>query len=150
MPYLNAVIKELLRKHPPTYMSLTHAVTEPAKLGGYDIPTDVNVEIFLPGISDDPNLWSEPEKFDPDRFFLGKEDADMTGVSGVKMIPFGMGRRICPGLNMATVHVSLMLARLIQEFEWSDPENTRVDFTEKLEFTVVMKNTLRAKIKPRM
>uniref|UniRef100_A0A0V0HLX9 Putative ovule protein n=1 Tax=Solanum chacoense TaxID=4108 RepID=A0A0V0HLX9_SOLCH len=70
MPYLNAVIKELLRKHPPTYMSLTHAVTEPAKLGGYDIPTDVNVEIFLPGISDDPNLWSEPEKFDPDRFFL--------------------------------------------------------------------------------
>lgn len=150
MPYLNAVVKELLRKHPPTYMSLTHAVTEPAKLGGYDIPTGVNVEIFLPGISDDPNLWSEPEKFDPDRFYLGKEDADITGVSGVKMIPFGMGRRICPGLNMATVHVSLMLARLVQEFEWADPENTRVDFTEKLEFTVVMKNTLRAKIKPRM
>ncbi|XP_060212512.1 cytochrome P450 77A2 [Lycium barbarum] len=151
MPYLNAVIKELLRKHPPTYFSLTHAVIEPAKLGGYDIPTDANVEIFLPGISDDPNLWSEPEKFDPDRFFLGKEDADITGVSGVKMIPFGMGRRICPGLNMATVHVSLMLARLVQEFEWSVyPENTRVDFSEKLEFTVVMKDTLRAKIKPRM
>ncbi|XP_009760347.1 cytochrome P450 77A2 [Nicotiana sylvestris] len=151
MPYLNAVIKELLRKHPPTYFSLTHAVIEPAKLGGYDIPTDANVEIFLPGISDDPKLWSEPEKFDPDRFFLGKEEADITGVSGVKMIPFGMGRRICPGLNMATVHVSLMLARLVQEFEWSVyPENTKVDFSEKLEFTVVMKNNLRAKIKPRM
>ncbi|CAN4105836.1 unnamed protein product [Withania somnifera] len=151
MPYLNAVIKELLRKHPPTYMSLTHAVIEPAKLGGYHIPTDVNVEIFLPGISDDPNLWSEPEKFDPDRFFSGKEEADITGISGVKMIPFGMGRRICPGLNMATVHVSLMLGRLVQEFEWAAyPENTRVDFNEKLQFTVVMKNTLRAKIKPRM
>ncbi|KAJ8540304.1 hypothetical protein K7X08_030223 [Anisodus acutangulus] len=151
MTYLNAVIKELLRKHPPTYFSLTHAVIEPATLGGYDIPTDVNVEIFLPGISDDPKLWSEPEKFDPDRFFLDKEDADITGVSGVKMIPFGMGRRICPGLNMATVHVSLMLARLVQEFEWSVyPEKTRVDFSEKLEFTVVMKDTLRAKIKPRM
>ncbi|CAN4096115.1 unnamed protein product [Withania somnifera] len=151
MPYLNAVIKELLRKHPPTYMSLTHAVIKPAKLGGYDIPTDVNVEIFLPGISDDPSLWSEPEKFDPDRFFSGEEEADITGISGVKMIPFGMGRRICPGLNMATVHVSLMLGRLVQEFEWSVyPENTRVDFSEKLEFTVVMRNTLRAKIKPRM
>nr|XP_016438025.1 PREDICTED: cytochrome P450 77A2 [Nicotiana tabacum] len=151
MPYLNAVVKELLRKHPPTYFSLTHAVIEPAKLGGYDIPTDANVEIFLPGISDDPKLWSEPEKFNPDRFFLGKEEADITGVTGVKMIPFGMGRRICPGLNMATVHVSLMLARLVQEFEWSVyPENTKVDFSEKLEFTVVMKNTLRAKIKPRM
>ncbi|KAI3470572.1 hypothetical protein Pfo_027235 [Paulownia fortunei] len=150
MPYLNAVVKELLRKHPPTYLSLTHAVTEPAKLGGYDIPTDTNVEIFLPGISDDPKIWSDPEKFDPDRFFLGREEADITGVTGVKMIPFGIGRRICPGLSMATVHVNLMLARMVQEFEWSGyPDNGKVDLSEKLEFTVVMKNSLRAKINPR-
>lgn len=150
-PYLNAFVKELLRKHPPTYFSLTHAVTEPAKLGGYDIPTDANVEIYLPAISEDPKLWSEPEKFDPDRFIKGKEEADITGVTGVKMMPFGVGRRICPGLGMATVHVNLMLARMIQEFEWSNyPENSKVDFSEKLEFTVVMKETLRAKIKPRM
>ncbi|XAR52279.1 hypothetical protein NMG60_11020253 [Bertholletia excelsa] len=151
MEYLNAVVKELLRKHPPTYFSLTHAVTEPAKLAGYDIPTDVNVEIYLPGISDDPKLWTNPEKFDPDRFFSGEEEADMTGVKGVKMMPFGIGRRICPGLGMATVHVNLMIARMVQEFEWSAyPENSKVDFSEKLEFTVVMKNTLRAKIKPRI
>ncbi|KAI5648466.1 hypothetical protein M9H77_34471 [Catharanthus roseus] len=151
MPYLNAVVKELLRKHPPTYFSLTHAVIEPAKLGGYDIPTDTNVELFLPAISEDPKLWSDPHKFDPDRFFTGKEDADITGVTGVKMMPFGVGRRICPGLAMATVHVNLMLARMVQEFEWSVyPENSKVDFSEKLEFTVVMKNTLRAKIKPRV
>ncbi|KAL6503645.1 hypothetical protein OROGR_025568 [Orobanche gracilis] len=151
MPYLNAVVKELLRKHPPTYFSLTHAVTEPAKLGGYDIPTDANVEFFLPGISDDPNLWADPEKFDPDRFWAGREEVDITGVTGVKMIPFGIGRRICPGLSMATVHVSLMLARMVQEFEWSDhpDDNGKVDLSEKLEFTVVMKNTLRAKITPR-
>lgn len=150
-PYLNAFVKELLRKHPPTYFSLTHAVTEPAKLGGYDIPTDTNVEIYLPAISEDPKLWSEPEKFDPDRFLSGREEADITGVTGVKMMPFGIGRRICPGLGMATVHVNLMIARMIQEFEWSCyPENSKVDFSEKLEFTVVMKETLRAKIKPRM
>nr|WET52759.1 cytochrome P450 77A88 [Callicarpa americana] len=150
MPYLNAVVKELLRKHPPTYFSLTHAVTEPAKLGGYDIPTDANVEFFLPGISDDPNVWSDPEKFDPDRFFTGREEADITGVTQVKMMPFGVGRRICPGLSMATVHVNLMLARMVQEFEWSGyPDNGKVDLSEKLEFTVVMKNSLRAKINPR-
>ncbi|KAL6580900.1 hypothetical protein OROMI_006823 [Orobanche minor] len=151
MPYLNAVVKELLRKHPPTYFSLTHAVTEPAKLGGYDIPTDANVEFFLPGISDDPNLWADPEKFDPDRFWAGREEADITGVTGVKMIPFGIGRRICPGLSMATVHVSLMLARMVHEFEWSYhlDDNGKVDLSEKLEFTVVMKNSLRAKITPR-
>lgn len=151
MPYLNAVGKELLRKHPPTYFSLTHAVIEPAKLGGYDIPTETNVEIFLPSISEDPKLWSDPMKFDPDRFLNGRDDADITGVTGVKMVPFGVGRRICPGLAMATVHVNLMLARMVQEFEWSaDPKDSKVDFSEKLEFTVVMKNTLRAHIKPRI
>ncbi|GER28912.1 cytochrome P450 [Striga asiatica] len=150
MPYLNAFVKELLRRHPPTYFSLTHAVTEPTTLGGYDIPTDANVEFFLPGISDDPTLWSDPERFDPERFLSGREEADMTGITGVKMIPFGIGRRICPGLSMATLHVSLMLARMVQEFEWSSvEEGGKVDFAEKVEFTVVMKNSLTAKITPR-
>ncbi|KAL6989407.1 hypothetical protein U1Q18_015155 [Sarracenia purpurea var. burkii] len=151
MPYLNAFVKELLRKHPPTYFSLTHAVTEPAKLAGYDIPTDTNVEFFLPGISEDPKIWNHPERFDPDRFLTGGEDADIMGSTGVKMMPFGVGRRICPGLSMATVHVNLMIARMVQEFEWSAyPENSKVDFSEKLEFTVVMKNSLRAKVNPRV
>ncbi|KAJ0657578.1 putative cytochrome P450 [Helianthus annuus] len=151
MPYLNAVVKELLRKHPPTYFSLTHSVTEPVKLGGYDIPTGTNVEFFLPAIAEDPKLWSNPKLFDPDRFLTGGEDADITGVTGIKMMPFGAGRRICPGLGMATVHVNLMIARMVQEFEWSSyPKDTKVDFSEKLEFTVVMKNSLRAMIKPRV
>lgn len=150
MPYLQAIVKELLRKHPPTYFSLTHAVTEQTTLGGYDIPTNVNVEIFLPEIAHDPQLWSQPEKFDPDRFVAGGEEADMTGVTAVKMIPFGAGRRICPGLGMGTVHIHLMLARMVQEFEWEAyPPEKKVDFTGKMEFTVVMKETLRAKIKPR-
>lgn len=119
-------------------------------LAGYDIPTDANVEIYLPAVGEDPKLWKNPEKFDPDRYISGNEDADITGVTGVKMLPFGVGRRICPGLAMATVHVHLMLARMVQEFEWSAyPPNSKIDFTGKLEFTVVMKNTLRAMIKPR-
>ncbi|KAK8333816.1 hypothetical protein V6Z11_A10G231500 [Gossypium hirsutum] len=151
LKYLQAVVKELLRRHPPTYFSLTHAATEEAAtLGGYDIPMDANLEIYLPGIGDDPKIWSDPEKFDPDRFYLGKEDGDIMGVKGVKMMPFGVGRRICPGLGMATVHVHLMLARMVQEFEWSAyPANSKVDFSGKLEFTVVMKNALKATIKPR-
>ncbi|KAL8162088.1 hypothetical protein V2J09_013577 [Rumex salicifolius] len=150
MPFLQAFTKELLRKHPPTYFSLTHAVTEQTSLGGYDIFPGQNVEIFLPGISEDPGTWADPKKFDPDRFFTGREDADITGTSGVKMIPFGAGRRICPGLSMAMVHVNLMIARMVQEFEWSSyPQGTKVDFGEKLEFTVVMKKALRAKITPR-
>ncbi|XP_054791401.1 cytochrome P450 77A3-like [Prosopis cineraria] len=150
MPYLQAVVKEILRKHPPTFFTLTHAVTEPTTLAGYDIPTDANIEIFTPAIGEDPKLWSNPEKFDPDRFITGGEDADITGVTGVKMMPFGVGRRICPGLGMGTVHIHLMMARMVQEFEWEAyPPEKMVDFTGKLEFTVVMKESLRAKIKPR-
>ncbi|KAL1817330.1 hypothetical protein DCAR_0521759 [Daucus carota subsp. sativus] len=151
MPYLNAFSKELLRRHPPTYYTLTHAVVEPTTLGGYDIPLNSSVEFFVAGITNDPKLWSDPEKFDPDRFLSGNDDADITGVKNVKLVPFGLGRRICPGLGMASVHVSLMIARMVQEFEWlAYPENSKVDFTETLEFTVVMKNTLVAKIKPRV
>ncbi|KAK4279557.1 hypothetical protein QN277_011322 [Acacia crassicarpa] len=150
MPYLQAIVKEILRKHPPTFFTLTHAVTEPTTLAGYDIPTDANIEIFTPAIGEDPKVWSNPEKFDPDRFITGGEEADITGVTGVKMIPFGAGRRICPGLGMGTVHILLMMARMVQEFEWEAyAPAKKVDFTGKLEFTVVMKESLRAKIKPR-
>lgn len=151
MVYLNAFYKELLRKHPPTYLSLTHAATEPATLGGYDVPTDANLEVFLPPIMNDPKTWTDPEKFDPERFISGQDDADIMGVRNVKFIPFGVGRRICPGLSMATVHVNLMVARMVQEFEWSVyPPNSKIDFSEKAEFTVVMKNPLRAAIKKRI
>nr|AYV88865.1 cytochrome P450 oxidase CYP77A46 [Polygala tenuifolia] len=151
MPYLQAVVKETFRKHPPTSFTLTHAVMEPTSLGGYDVPTNANVEIFLPAIGENPKLWSNPEKFDPDRFISGGEEADITGVTGVKMLPFGVGRRICPGLGMATIHVHLMLARMIQEFEWSAyPQGKKLDFTGKLEFTVVMNEPLQALIKPRV
>ncbi|CAN6809967.1 unnamed protein product, partial [Brassica oleracea] len=150
MVFLQAFVKELLRKHPPTYFSLTHAVMETTSLGGYDVPAGVNVEVYIPGINEDPRIWSNPKKFDPDRFISGKEDADITGISGVRMIPFGVGRRICPGLGMATVHVHLMLARMVQEFEWSYPTGSEIDFAGKTEFTVVMKNPLRAKVKPRV
>lgn len=145
LPYLQAVVKELLRRHPPTYFTLTHSATEATKLAGYDIPVDANVEVYLAGISNDPKVWRNPEKFEPERFLSGDDDSDITGVKSVKMIPFGVGRRICPGLGMATIHVHLMLARLVQEFEWSSyPPNAELDFTRKYEFTVVMKNSLRA------
>lgn len=150
MEYLNAFTKELLRKHPPTYFSLSHAVTEPITLGGYDIPTNASIEIYLPTISGDPRLWSNPEVFDPDRFLSGKEEADITGNKQIKMIPFGAGRRICPGLSMAMIHVNLMIARMVQEFEWSAlPNQGKIDFSEKMEFTTVMKYTLQAVAKPR-
>ncbi|KAF2538375.1 hypothetical protein F2Q70_00006675 [Brassica cretica] len=151
MVFLKAFVKEILRRHPPTYFTLTHGVTEPTTLSGYDIPVGANVEFYLPGMSEDPNIWFKPDKFDPDRFITGGEEADLTGVAGVKMMPFGIGRRICPGLGMAIVHVELMVARMVQEFEWrKNPPESGVDFAGKLVFAVVMKNPLRAMVKARV
>ncbi|CAN6234909.1 unnamed protein product [Urochloa humidicola] len=151
MPYLQAFVKELLRKHPPTYFSLTHAAARPgSKIAGYDVPADANLDIFLPAISEDPKLWERPGEFDPERFLSGGEAADMTGSAGIRMIPFGAGRRICPGLAMGTTHIALMVARMVQAFEWSKhPLQPEVDFKDKVEFTVVMDRPLLAAVKPR-
>ncbi|KAF8715484.1 hypothetical protein HU200_027138 [Digitaria exilis] len=151
MPYLQAFVKELLRKHPPTYFSLTHAaVRDGSKLAGYDVPADANLDIFLPTISEDPKLWERPTEFDPERFLSGGEAADVTGSAGIRMIPFGAGRRICPGLAMGTTHIALMVARMVQAFEWSaHPSQPKLDFKDKVEFTVVMDTPLLAAVKPR-
>jgi len=151
MPYLQAFVKELLRKHPPTYFSLTHAAARPGcKLAGYDVPADANLDIFLPTISEDPKLWERPAEFDPDRFLSGGEAADMTGSAGIRMIPFGAGRRICPGLAMGTTHIALMVARMVQAFEWrAHPSQPPPDFKDKVEFTVVMDRPLLAAVRPR-
>ncbi|KAJ3675080.1 hypothetical protein LUZ60_004122 [Juncus effusus] len=151
MPFLQAFVKELLRKHPPTQFALTHAPAQPgSKLAGYDIPADCNLEIFVPTINEDPKLWARPNEFDPDRFLTGGETADITGSAGISMIPFGAGRRICPGLAMGTTHIALLLARMVQAFEWwNHPSQPPLDFKDKLEFTVVMNTPLVAMIKPR-
>ncbi|XP_019082594.1 PREDICTED: cytochrome P450 77A4-like [Camelina sativa] len=126
---------------------LTEVLIRRGRDAGYDVPVGINVEFYLPAINEDPKLWSDPKKFNPDRFISGKEDADITGV---KMMPFGVGRRICPGLPLATVHVHLMLAKMVQEFEWSAyPPGSEINFAGKLEFTVVMKEPLRAMVKSR-
>ncbi|MBA0743506.1 hypothetical protein Gogos_006173, partial [Gossypium gossypioides] len=129
-------------------MKYLQAIVKATTVGGFNIPIDPNLEIFFPGITEDPKIWS-PEKFNPDRFYLRKEDADIKGVTMVKMKPFGAGTRICPGLTMATVHIHLMLARMVQQIErTSYPPNSNIDFSGKFEFTVEMSNTLKARIMP--
>ncbi|CAN1140132.1 Cytochrome P450 77A1 (Fragment) [Linum perenne] len=135
------------RKSGPSDFELVSLISE--FLNGGTDTTATAVEWGI--IGNDPKIWVEPERFDPERFAMGKEEADITGVREVKMMPFGVGRRICPGLGLATVHLELMIGRMVQEFEWSVfPARSEVDFEEKFEFTVVMKNTLRAVIKPRV
>lgn len=150
MPYLGAVVKETFRRHPPSHFVLSHAATKETELGGYTIPANVNVEFYTAWVTEDPNLWEDPAKFRPERFLDGDGvDVDVTGTRGVKMLPFGAGRRICPAATLGTLHINLLLARMVHEFKWVPVPGAPPDPTETFAFTVVMKNPLKAVILPR-
>ncbi|KAH7300433.1 hypothetical protein KP509_24G062400 [Ceratopteris richardii] len=148
LPYLQAVVKETLRLHPPGHVVLPHAVSEPCKLGGFDIPTNAIVQFHIVSISRDDTIWDEPLKFKPERFLVS--DVDITGTKQVKMIPFGAGRRICPGLGLASIHLELLIARLVQKFSWTNAAGNPLDLAEKQVFTIRLKTPLRVLVQERV
>ncbi|KAG6482943.1 cytochrome P450 89A2-like [Zingiber officinale] len=151
MEYLKAVIMEGLRRHPPGHFVLPHAVTEDVDLCGYRIPKGASINFLVAEMNWDRRAWPDPMAFRPERFLGGGEGVavDITGSKEIKMMPFGAGRRICPGMGLAMLHLEYFVANLVRAFEWEAAEGEEVDLSEKVEFTVVMKNRLRARIIPR-
>ncbi|KFK33248.1 hypothetical protein AALP_AA6G350000 [Arabis alpina] len=147
MPYLKAVVLEGLRRHPPGHFVLPNSVTEDTVLGGYKVPKKGTINFMVAEIGRDPEVWKEPMAFKPERF-MG-EEVDITGSRGIKMMPFGAGRRICPGIGLAMLHLEYYVANIVREFEWKEVPEHQVDLTEKLEFTVVMKHPLKVRAVPR-
>jgi cytochrome P450 len=151
MPYLKAIILEGLRRHPPGHFVLPHAVSEDVVLDKYVIPKDGTINFMVAEMGWDPKVWEDPMAFKPERFLNeGGETFDITGSREIKMMPFGAGRRICPGYGLAMLHLEYFVANLIWKFEWKAVDGDDVDLSEKEEFTVVMKNPLQAQICPRL
>ncbi|CAO2199912.1 unnamed protein product [Urochloa humidicola] len=153
MPYLKAVVLEALRRHPPGHFLLPHATAaqhEDATLDGYRVPAGAPVNFAVAEMGLDGEVWEAPMEFRPERFLPGGEgeDVDLTGSKEIKMMPFGAGRRVCPGMALALLHLEYFVANLVREFEWREVEGEEVDLTEKLEFTVVMKRPLKARVVP--
>ncbi|KAK9155767.1 hypothetical protein Sjap_003247 [Stephania japonica] len=150
MSYLGAVVKETFRRHPPSHFVLSHATTKETELGGYTLPAGSTVEFYTAWLTEDPSVWSDPGEFKPERFLNGDGvGVDVTGSREVKMMPFGVGRRICPAMTLGTLHVHLLLAKMVQAFKWVPVPDSPPDPTETFAFTVVMKNPLKAVILPR-
>ncbi|XP_010443949.1 PREDICTED: cytochrome P450 89A2-like [Camelina sativa] len=153
MPYLKAVVLEGLRLHPPGHLLLPHRVSEDTELGGYKVPKNGTINFNVAMIGRDPTEWDEPMEFKPERFIGEDEEAvqvDVTGSRGIKMMPFGAGRRICPGIGLAMLHLEYVVVNMVKEFEWKQVEGDEVDLSEKFEFTVVMKYPLKARAVPRV
>ncbi|KAG9158101.1 hypothetical protein Leryth_000257 [Lithospermum erythrorhizon] len=113
------------------------------------------VNVMVAELGWDPNVWENPMEFKPERFLNSSNNLDHDGIDGfditgsreIKMMPFGAGRRICPGFGLALLHLEYFVANLVWCFKWESVD--LVDLTEKREFTVVMMNPLQARIFPR-
>ncbi|XP_072989764.1 indole-2-monooxygenase-like [Typha latifolia] len=118
MSYLRAVIKETLRLHPAVPLLLPRESMEDCQIEGYQIPKRTRVIINAWAINRDPKYWKAAQEFHPERFL--ESSVDYKG-SDFQFIPFGAGRRICPGMTFAISTLELMLANLIYHFNWELP-----------------------------
>ncbi|KAJ8771186.1 hypothetical protein K2173_025868 [Erythroxylum novogranatense] len=128
--YLDMVIKETFRLHPVAPLLVPHMSTEDITIEGFHIPKNSRVFINIWAIGRDPTVWSDAETFIPER--LVGSNIDFRGQD-FELLPFGSGRRSCPGMQMGMINVRLILARLVHSFDWELPDGklpSELDMTE--------------------
>ncbi|KAL6648458.1 hypothetical protein ACP70R_012682 [Stipagrostis hirtigluma subsp. patula] len=131
LKYLQAIVKETLRLHPTASFLLPRQAEKTTEIRGYTVPKGVRILVNVWAIGQDSEVWSEPEKFMPERFV--EKEIDFRGRD-FEFLPFGSGRRMCPGMPLAIRMAHLMLASLLHRFEWrlpADIEKNGVDMSEK-------------------
>ncbi|KAM3704012.1 hypothetical protein ACB098_04G139900 [Castanea mollissima] len=143
MDFLKCILKEGLRLHPPVPFLVPRETSASLQFGGYNIPPKTRVFVNIWAIQRDPKLWDRPEEFLPERF---KDDpVDFMGQN-FQFLPFGGGRRGCPGLTFAVASLEYVLANLLCWFDWRLPtinaQGEDLDMTEVNAITVFKKNPL--------
>ncbi|KAL0428979.1 UNVERIFIED_CONTAM: cytochrome [Sesamum radiatum] len=142
LPYLQAVVKETLRLHPAAPFLVPHKAVSDGEIHGYMVPKDSLILVHVWASGRDPCMWVESDAFMPERFLDNK--IDYRGKD-FELIPFGAGRRICPGLPLAHRMVHLMLATLIHNFGWEvEIKSKEIDMNEKFGLTLQKDIPLRA------
>ncbi|KAB1220427.1 Cytochrome P450 82A4 [Morella rubra] len=147
--YLQAIVKETLRLYPAAPLSGPREFTEDCIIGGYHVPRGTRLITNIWKIQTDPRIWSDPLEFKPERFLTTHKDVDVWGKH-FELIPFGSGRRACPGTSFALRTVHLALARFLQTFEISKPSYAQVDMTESFGLTNMKATPLEVLITPRL
>ncbi|XP_077252076.1 cytochrome P450 71A9-like [Tasmannia lanceolata] len=142
LTYLKSVVKETLRLHPPGPLLVPRETLQHSNIDGFDIFPKTLVLVNAMAIGRDPDSWESPEEFLPERFF--NTSVDYKGQD-FGFIPFGGGRRGCPGIYMGTLVVELVLANLLFCFNWELPAGMKkedIDVNEGPGLTVNKKNAL--------
>ncbi|KAK4379469.1 hypothetical protein RND71_001331 [Anisodus tanguticus] len=147
--YLQAIVKETLRLYPPVPLLVPHEAVEYSKVADYHVPKGTRLYVNAWKIHRDSNIYTEPESFMPERFLSNKTTIDGRGQH-FEFIPFGYGRRSCPGMTFAFLVTHLILARLLQGFDFSTPSEMPVDMTEGLGITMPKVNQVEVVVTPRL
>ncbi|KAK6939667.1 Cytochrome P450, partial [Dillenia turbinata] len=142
LTYLKNIINETLRLYPPAPILLPRCSSDECMVGGFDVPRNTTLMVNAWAIQRDPKVWKDPESFIPERF---EGEAEF----GYWLIPFGGGRRGCPGAVFGGRVVALALGVLIQLFEWERVADEEVDMTERFAFTMEKADSLEAICRPR-
>ncbi|KAI3733226.1 hypothetical protein L1987_64446 [Smallanthus sonchifolius] len=136
LDYLKAVIKETFRLYPALPLLVPHESRDRCILQGYEIPRKTLVYVNAWAVGRDPKFWERPEEFEPERFM--RSSVDYKGAD-FELIPFGSGRRGCPGISFGSVTMELALSNLVYSFDWELPEGTKDIDTLKAEGVVMHK-----------
>ncbi|XP_062000062.1 cytochrome P450 736A117-like [Rosa rugosa] len=144
MHYLNAVITETFRLHPPFPLLLPRMCNQDVKIKGYNIKANTHVMVNAWALGRDPKSYTNPEQYKPERFL--DSVIDYKG-NNYELIPFGAGRRGCPGIQFAIVVEELVLANIVHKFDWALPHGATtedLDMTETTGLTAHRKYPLMA------
>ncbi|VAH25050.1 unnamed protein product [Triticum turgidum subsp. durum] len=146
LAYLEAVIKETLRLHMPAPLLVPHHSMVDCNIKGYKIPSGTRTIINSWALARDPGSWENAQKFMPERFMDGGSAATMDYKGNdFAYLPFGTGRRMCPGFNFGIATVEIMLANLVYRFNWKLPEESMkggISMTELFGVTIRRKEKL--------
>ncbi|PHU28532.1 Premnaspirodiene oxygenase [Capsicum chinense] len=142
LKYLKLVIKETLRLHPPVPLLVPRECREETIINGYTIPVKTKVMVNVWALGRDSKYWDDAESFKPERF--KQLSMDFVG-NNFEYLPFGGGRRICPGISFGLANVYLPLAQMLYHFDWKLPtgvEPKDLDLTELVGVAATRKSDL--------
>ncbi|KAH0856298.1 hypothetical protein HID58_084559, partial [Brassica napus] len=124
LEYLKMVVKETVRINPLVPLLIPREASKDIKIAGYDVPKKTWIHVNIWGVHRNPNVWNDPEAFIPERFL--DNEIDYKGLN-FELLPFGSGRRMCPGMGMGMALAHLTLINLLYRFDWKLPEGMEIE-----------------------
>ncbi|KAI6701261.1 hypothetical protein NL676_015585 [Syzygium grande] len=149
LTYLQAVVKETLRLYPVLPLSAPREAMEDCTVAGFHVPAGTRLMVNLWKLQRDPRIWSRASEFQPERFLTDHVHVDVRGHS-FEYIPFGSGRRMCPGVSFGLQVVQLILARLLHAFKLERVSGSEVDMSESPGLTMPRATPLEVVLTPRL